>query len=198
MKAALKGSYVEFVLFAGITEKYPLWFEKELGETIYMDESRYTFWVSREERNPEYHEKQLIEDYSVFLRKDTGEVHVTDYDVFSDLYTAFAFNIFTNSGLAALGEDCIEYVECHPGVLPREHPHWFYEYFTECDNLPPGPFDGETLLHSKDGEVSVDTHCVFLRNRLGEIRGMEYDAFLKHYDPKGDGEWSIMQSYMKY
>lgn len=200
MRVALRNSYVEFVIFSGITEKYPTWFEEELYECIYTDESRYTFWVPDGERRPDYYERQLVEDYSVFIRKPTGEIHVADYDVFQELYVTFRFDAFTNSGLAAFEEDCIEYVECRGGVLSREYPHWFYEYFTEAVNLPQGEtiffhdhhetFNnkrGPFLEVTEDGQVSVDAHSVFLRNKFGEIRGMLYRDFLKYYDdnPKG-------------
>jgi hypothetical protein len=198
MKAALRDSYIEFVLFMGMTEKYPLWFEKEMEYTVFQDESRYTFWVPMGERRPDYHEKTLVEDYSVFLRKPNGEVFVTDYDVFRGMYTTFQYNAFTNSGIAAFDDDCIEYVECKAGVLPAGYPNWFYEYFTEAINFPP---DGETIyfydsdrhrltasrdsiIVSVDGEASVTSHCVFLRNKFGEIRGMRYDDFIKYYDPR--------------
>jgi hypothetical protein len=36
MKVALRDSYVEYVLFAGVTEKYPPWFEEELYDTILL------------------------------------------------------------------------------------------------------------------------------------------------------------------
>lgn len=199
MRVALRGSYVEFVIFEGITEKYPSWFHKEMDKNIYMDESRFTFWIPVEERRPDYYEKELVEDYSVFLRKPNGDIHVTDYDVFTDLYTAFRFDSFINSGLAALKEDCIEYVECKPEGMPRwdSYPIWFYEYFTEAFNFPQDDgtifiYDSEerTLTASRDcievtagGSATVTEHCVFLRNRFGEIRAMRYDEFLKYYDP---------------
>lgn len=197
MIAALRGSYIEYVLFMGVTERYPLWFQKQLDSNIFTDESRYTFYVPIEERTSDYYEKILIEDYSVFLRKHNGDVHVTDYDTFCDLFDTFLYDSFTNSGIAALVEDCIEYVECRPGVLPAGYPEWFYEYFTEAINFPR---DNETIyLYDEDlhcitakrgsllvplsGSASVTEHCVFLRNKFGEIRGMRYDDFLKYYDP---------------
>lgn len=198
MKAALRGSYMEFVIYNGVTEKYPLWFEEELYECIYTDESRYTFWVPADERGSDYYEKQLIEDYSVFLRKPNGEIHLTDYDVFSEMYETFRYDAFTNSGIAAFEEDCIEYVECIGGVLSRNYPIWFYEFFTEAVNLPQGEtvyFNnvhdchlvdhnnrGPFLEVTEDGQVSVDDHSVFLRNKFGEIRGMLYDDFIVYYD----------------
>jgi hypothetical protein len=197
MKSALRDTYVEFVVFSGVTEKYPRWFKKELNDTISLDDSNYTFYVPREERTMDYYEKQLVEDYSVFLRKPNGDIFVTDYDVFSDLYTTFKFNEFNHSGLAALDEDCIEYVECQAGVLPAGYPSWFYEFFTEAFNFPQ---DDETILFFDEsdnalkasrgslqvtagGEASVTEHCVFLRNKFGEIRGMAYRDFVKYYDP---------------
>lgn len=195
MIAALNGSYVEYVIFNGCTEKYPAWFAEELYECTYTDESRFTFWIPSDERDPDYHEKQLIEDYSVFLRKPTGEIHVTEYDTFQKLYTQFTYDKFTNSGIAAFISDCIEYVECWGGVLSKEYPDWFYEFFTEAVNLPQGETvyfhdhdmstntsRGPFLEVSDDGQVSVDGHCVFLRNRLGEIKGMFYGEFRKYYD----------------
>ena len=197
MIAALRGSYVDYVLFMGVTEKYPLWFELELDESIYTDESRYTFYVPIEERSPTYYEKQLVEDYSVFLRKSDGNIHVTDYDTFKELYHTFTYDNFTNSGIVALHEDCIRYVECVPGILSSAHPDWFYEYFTEAFNFPK---DNQTIyLYDEDqhcltatrgslivtagGSASVTDHCVFLRNKFGEIRGMNYEDFIKYYDP---------------
>ena len=199
-RVALRGSYVEFVNFMGITENYPQWFAEIIDDAIYMDESRYAFYVDREERRIDYYEKILIEDYSVFIRKPNGEVHVTDYDVFGELYITFIYDSFTNSGLAAFEEDSIEYVECRPGVLSARYPDWFYEYFTEAINFPQDEetiyfYDEHkycltakrgTLVVPLKGEASVTTHCVFLRNKYGEIRGMDYDDFIKYYDPDPD------------
>jgi hypothetical protein len=196
MKVALRDSYVEYVLFAGVTEKYPPWFEEELYDTILIDDSRYTFWLHHNERTMEYYEKQLVEDYSVFLRKSNGEIHLTDYDVFGDMYMAFTYNEFTHSGIAALHEDCIEYVEAKAGVLPAGYPLWFYEYFTEAFNYPQDTktfFFYDTDQHvlkasrgsmevTAGGDVTITEHCVFLRNKYGEIRGMTYREFLKYYD----------------
>lgn len=195
MKAAIRGSYVEFVKFNGVTERYPLWFEEELYECTYTDESRFTFWVPADERRPDYFEKQLIEDYSVVIRKPNGDIHVTDEDIFLDMYTTFRYDVFTNSGIAAFDEDCIEYVECRGGVLSREYPLWFYEFFTEAVNFPQGEtiffhdhdtstnnVRGPFLEVTDDGQVSVDEHSVFLRNKFGEVRGMLYRDFIKFYD----------------
>ena len=202
MRAALRGSYVDYVIYKGVTEKYPSWFAEELYDSIMIDESRYTFWLHKDERTLEYYEKQLIDDYSVILRKPNGEIFVTDYDIFTDLYIVFRYDGFTNSGLAAYEEDCIEYVECVGGVLPDGYPAWFYEYFTEALNYPE---DDETLFFydpdvkevkasrngidvSVSGDVTVRGHCVFLRNRYGEIRGMAYTEFEQYYDTNPETE----------
>jgi hypothetical protein len=197
MQVALRGSYVEYVVFRGITEEYPKWFDKELDQ-MYLNEHRFTFYMPKEERYPDYHEKELVEEFSVFLRKfENDEVFLTNYDTFSELYTIFQYDLFTNSGIAAYKEDTIEYVECRGGILNDEYPNWFYEYFTEAINFP---YENETVLFydawakglkvtegtlfvRNNGDISVSTHCVFLRNRFGEIMGMEYIQFLKIYDP---------------
>lgn len=198
MRAALRGSYVEYVLFQGMTERYPSWFKKEIDDSIYMDEHRYTFWIPTFDRKPDYYEKTLVEDYSVFLRKPNGEIFVTTYDVFVELYISLQYDGFTNSGIAAFEEDCIEYVECTPGILRQEYPKWFYEFFTEAINNPMLDDDetyyfydenkklsaSKRFIETTRGEACVSVHCVFLRNRRGEIRAMEYDDFLEYYDPK--------------
>lgn len=181
MKAALRDSYLEYVYFTGVTERYPSWFAEELYYGGYMNENKYTFYVPLHQRSPDYYEKTLIEDYTVFLRKCDGSLHVTDYDTFKGLYTEFTYNRFYNCGIAAFDEDCIEYVECYPGVLPAGYPEWFYEYFTEAIILPQ-ECEG-FMLFSNDNTVEVTDHCVFLLNKYGEIRGMYYDEFLKYYDP---------------
>lgn len=179
MKVALHNSYVEYVCFMGITEKYPKWFQKEIYNNVLVDEDRYTFYVPEDLRSPDYHEKVLIEDYSVFIRKPNGEIFVTNFDIFNELYITFEYNAFTNSGLAAFEPDTIEYVECHPGILSAGYPDWFYDYFTEAVNFPE-----ETIFMHDNGGVSVDHHCVFLCNKYGEIKHMEYRKFLKYYNPE--------------
>lgn len=197
MRVALRGSYVEYVFFMGVNESYPPWFAETLYDCTFTDESNYTFWVPTDERLPDYYEKQLIEDYTVFLRKPDGSIFVTDYDIFTDLYHVFKYNSFTNSGIAAYAEDCIEYVEARAGILPAGYPLWFYEYFTEAFNYPQNGetlfiFDNNTkklsaskgsLVVDVSGCVTVTERSIFLRNKFGEIRGMTYDEFLKYYDP---------------
>lgn len=181
MRVGLRGSYVDVVFYMGLNEPYPYWFSELIYNHILIDEDRYTFYVPREERKVEYYEKKLIEDYSVFIRKSDGSVHVTDYDIFESLYQVFRTDSFENSGLAALKSDTIEYVECHGGYVVSGYPDWFYEYFSEAVN---NPVDDETVFISDDnGDITITDHCVFLKNRYGEIKIMDYDVFLKYYDP---------------
>lgn len=195
MRAALRGSYVDYVLYTGVTEKYPSWFKRQLDKCTYTDESRFTFWVTPEERRPDYYEKQLIEDYTVILRKPNGEIHLTDYDVFQNLYITFSYDAFTNSGLAAYENDAIEYVECKPGILDAGYPEWFYEFFTEAVTLP-NEFEG-FMLFTKNDTVMVTEHIVVLQNRIGEIRTMPYSQFEKYYDDKPAALRDIFLSYNK-
>lgn len=202
MRVALRGSYVDFVMYMGITEKYPLWFERELNSIVDYGDSQYTFYVPLNERRIDYYEKQIISDYSVFIRKANGEVHVTDNCTFHDMYSTFIYNEFTHSGIAAFDDDCIDYVECQAGVLPTNYPEWFYEFFTEAFNFPK---DGETIYFFDEtnslsamrgditvqsgGEASIREHTVFLRNRFGEIKAMPYDKFVQYYDPSPKERW---------
>lgn len=188
MKAALIDSYLDFVLYMGVTENYPKWFSKELKKYIYTDEHRYTFYVPSDERRLDYYDKILIEDYSVFLRKEDGSIFVTDYDTFESLYQTFRYDAFSNSGMVAFRDDCIEYVEARGGIVTADYPDWFYEYFTESINMP--EFD-ESILVNTDGDYSVREHSVFLRNRFGEIKAMEYRDFIKYYDPSPEGWFDI-------
>ena len=181
MRAAMRGSYVEYVIFMGVTDMYPAWFSEELYDSTFQDDSRFTFWVPKQERSPVYYEQQLIEEYSVILRAPDGSVHVTTYDAFAELYEVFVYCKYLNSGIAALNVDCMEYVECHEGMLQGGYPDWFDEYFTEVLNFPQ---QEETVFLSVTGKhVSVTEHCVFMVNRFGEIRAMRYVDFIKYYDP---------------
>lgn len=180
MIAGIHGSYVEFVIFNGVTETYPEWFKKEIEESIYVDEHRFTLYVDKSERRPDYYEKTLVEDYSVFLRKPSGELHVTSYETFTELYKIFRWNAFTNSGVAVFMADMIEYVECKPGKLPAGYPEWFYEYFTEAVNFPQTE---ETVLFTDGKDISITEHYTFLRNKFGSIMGLPYSKFLLYYDP---------------
>lgn len=212
MKAALIGSYVEYVIFEGVSERYPSWFQRAVLDDALQEAEVYTFWLPEEERTPAYYDKILVDDWAVFLMKPDGDIHRTSYDTFTDLYTVFEWTYYTNSGIAAYGEDCIEYVECHGGKLPDNYPDWFYEYFTEAINFPQGQetiFIYDTEQHKisaseqshvkldwfvmNHGQIVVTAHCVILRNRFGELRAMHYKEFLRHYDP-GPRIWSNLES----
>lgn len=184
MFAALRDNYLQYVIFMGVSEQYPDWFVEEVASRVFIDESRFCFWVPPQERAPDYHEKELIETYSIVVRKYTGEIHVLDVDTFNDLYTIFEYDQFLNGGIAAFNEDVIEYTTCIGGSPIDRYPAWFYEYFTEAVN---NPKDGETYLFSVDGFGNItvkEERCVFLRNRFGEIRYVSYGNFLKYYDPR--------------
>jgi hypothetical protein len=185
MIAALRGHYVQFVVFMGMMEAYPDWFIEEIANRAFIDESRYCFWTSPPERPHDYYEKELIETYSIIVRKESGETQVMEYGTFEECYKIFQFNYSNNGGVAAFNEDWIEYVECIGGALLDVYPQWFYEYFTESLN---NPKESETYLFGIDGHghITVKERCVFLRNRFGEIRQMLYADFLNHYDPRID------------
>lgn len=182
MRAALRNSYVEVVFFMGVNERYPYWFMEELYNRIVSDDYNYTFYAHYNERTHDYHEKQLIGDDTVFIRKPNGELHITTYNSLSQLYREFTYDAFTNSGIWAFNDDVVEYVECLGGEVLSEYPNWFYEYFTEAVNYP----DGEItiFLESEDGELTITDHCCVLRNKYGEIRVMGWTDFIKFYDPE--------------
>jgi hypothetical protein len=182
MLAALRGRWVQFAIFMGVSERYPQWFIEEIANRVFVNESRFCFWTSPPERECDYYEKELIETYSVVVRKYDGSTHVMSMDVFHDLYNVFKYEQSVNGGIAAFAEDCIEYVECFGGKMLDHYPKWFYEYFTESLNYPD---DEESYLFSLDnnGCIVIDAHCVFLRNKFGEIKQTLYTEFIKYYDP---------------
>lgn len=185
MKAALRGSYLDAAFFMGVNESYPHWFAEELYDATVTDESRYTFWVDQGARRPDYHEKILVEDYSVFLRKKNGDIFVTDYDALDSLYTIFKTNKFNNSALVAFNDDVIDYVECRGGTpLYGMDDDWFYEYFTEVVNHPQ---EEESIFFTvNNGELTVKQHCAVLQNKFGEIKVLDWRTFVRFYDPNPD------------
>lgn len=199
--AAYYESYVDFVIFKGLTEKYPSWFTDEVLDDLVMDASRYTIWFPNGERPTDYYEKVVVETDSVFLRKPNGTIHMVEYPIFKEMYHTFVYNDFISSGVAAFMEDTIEYVECLPGVLSEEYPDWFYEYFTEVANLP----DEETILWNNsfdvytetkglylgtEGDITVQDHCVFVRNVAGSIMYVSWENFVRDFNP-GPGQYEF-------
>lgn len=182
MLAALIGHYVDFVVFMGVAEPCPTWFIEEVADRVFVNESRFTFWTPAPERGTDYYEKELIETYSIVVRKCSGETHVMSIDTFDSLYRVFTYNQNVHGGVAAFNDDIIEYVECIGGSLIDDYPEWFYEYFTESLN---NPKDNESYLYSIGGlgQITIKERCVVLRNRFGLIRTMSYPDFLRYYDP---------------
>lgn len=182
MKAALRGKYLEAVFFMGVNERYPHWFCEEIYDAIFTNESQYTFWVDRHSRRPDYYEKQLVEDYSVFLKKPNGQIFLTNYDQLDEMYTIFRTDRFTNTGLVAFNEDVIDYVECHGGsMMYAMDDDWFYEYFTEAVNYPQE--EETTFFAVDDNGITVNQHCAVLMNKFGEIKVLSWREFMKFYDP---------------
>ena len=216
MLAVLHGGTVEYVIYMGMSEKYPKWFKREVLDDISMDAHRYTTWLPREERPWDYYEKTLVENFSVFIKKENGDLHCTDYDIFTKLYKTLSYFSFTNSGTAAYKEDCIDCVILEPGVLCEEYPNWFYEFFTESVTFPnedesilvydlwsyggcKEPLNGVIKFQTKNedknhiltdglGYISIYEKSVFLKNKFGEIRHMDYVDFIRHYDLGPDDE----------
>lgn len=197
MWTALRGHYVQFVVFMGVSEKYPEWFIEEIANRVFVNESRYSFWTPPPERLCDYYEKELIEAYSIVLRKSNGETHIAEIDTFTDMYRVFKYDLSENGGVAAFKEDVIEYVECFPGGLIDAYPEWFYQYFTEALN---NQKDEESYLFSIDGSghITIKERCVFLINRFGEIRQMSYGNFLKYYEPRIDDANNDPRSVHEY
>jgi len=131
---------------------------------------------------------------SVEIEKNDGNVAVVHIDIFNCLYRKL------DGHTAALKDDCIEYVEFMPGT-EIDKPIWFYEYFTDVTIIPE---DAKTVLYYDDGtlpitvsrkslmefgmddSIHITSHCVILRNKYGELRGLEYDEFFKFYDTVGE------------
>lgn len=180
--AALKEGVVDYVIFAGDHEQYPRWFREEVLDGILVDENRYTRYIPRPERSVDYYDKTLVENDTVFLRKPTLEVHCVSYDIFEELYIPLESNPRTNSGMAAFREDTIEVVECHGGV-PMSYPGWFYDYFS--DGIVIQGTDQTILFYGEEREITVEGHCYFLRNRMGQIAHMDHETFSKYFVKEG-------------
>ena len=198
MFAALRGHYVQFVVFMGLAEPYPEWFIEEVSDRAFINESRFCFWTPPQEREADYYEKELIETFSVVVRKSNGDTHITEIDTFNDMYRVFTYDHGINGGIAAFNEDVIEYVECFGGGLIDMYPEWFYEHFTELLN---NPKDNESYLFNIDGlgHITIKERCVVLRNRFGEVRQMSYGNFLKYYDPRAnDAYYYDPRTYDEY
>lgn len=164
----------------GIHENYPHWFKEVLYNQISFDGTN-LIWVDIRNPHSGYRHVVLYEDVSVFIRNKKGDIFVTDYTIFNTLYEEFKWDRFENSGLAALREDCIDFVECIGGGVIGEYPDWFYEFFTEYIVFPSD--STSIFIKGLDGEFTVTHHMVFLRNRFGEIMTLGYDEFIKIYDP---------------
>ncbi len=199
MKAAIRDSYVDVVYYMGHNEAYPDWFHEELYDAVFTDEFGTSYWINRWTKKrkisekieyerqqvfsyvDKYKEVVLVEDYSIFIKKSNGEIFVTNYDIFDELYTVFRFDRFNNSGLAAFNEDVINYVECHGGIGVTGYPEWFYEFFTESVNNP--KHNESIYISDNNGELVVTDHCAVLQNSFGEIMVIDWVKFLEYYDP---------------
>jgi hypothetical protein len=116
---------------------------------------------------------------SVLIENNNGRVSRIRKETFDALF--IKLDEFT----AALKEDCIEYIICHPELPLETYPEWFIDAVHEGWIVR----DYETYFFLdtySEGELAMSPDGVILRNFLGDLKYMEIDEFTKHYDTLGE------------
>lgn len=114
---------------------------------------------------------------SVFIEKEDGSARVIPNEVFDELYLRI------NPLVAALKEDCIEYVVNDPTMDVMYQPEWYIEtvedgyIYEECGS--------EFFIDTDGNTYAVAPGSVIMRNLYGELRYMEMDEFTKYFDIPG-------------
>lgn len=110
---------------------------------------------------------------TVWIETNDGREEIITVSTFEHLYYRLSMDV------AALKDDCIDFVVFHPNRQICEYPDWFSEALrdgwitNECDRFYYLDHLGEHLIHSND---------VVLRNYLGQITCKESEEFIKYYD----------------
>ncbi len=113
---------------------------------------------------------------------DSRIAHVRK-ETFDHLYTRLSEYV------AALHENCIEYVVFNPDKPLYEYPNWYTEAIVDgWINNELWFYNGKglyCLIQEDGGEVAMAPGGVILRNFMGELRYMEREDFERYYDTMG-------------
>lgn len=111
---------------------------------------------------------------SVVIETSDGRVAVIKQETFDALYVRL------NDFLAALKEDCIEYVVYEYNKCMFAYPEWYADavydgllFEDECTPL---------ILYSESGDIAIAPGSMILRNFKGDLQHLEAYQFYKYYD----------------
>ena len=179
MYAALKGSFLEAVLYRGRHQggTYPPWFHSEIFEgPSWMEEDEKICVMTTDESDEAAEYVTLYPNETVVLRNKFGELFFSDLDTISGMYLPVGPNMIA---------DPIDTVEFY--VLDRHNfkhgmPNWVSEEIANGrliigQGLSDNVFVDELLGDSMLGPVSV-----LVRNRNGTVRAMTLEEFNKYFD----------------
>lgn len=110
----------------------------------------------------------------VLIMRDNYKHTMTSIENFNYLYYEL------NDTVAALKEDCIEYVIHYPHKPLSSYPDW---YISAYDNaLIFEESADQFIFYDERGDLAMSTGSVVLRNFMGDLKYMEMDDFKRYYD----------------
>ena len=111
---------------------------------------------------------------TVSIETVDGRVAVVNNDTFNYLY--FRLSDF----VAALKEDCIQYVVNTPDKSIFEYPGWFRDAIANGEIFEDEP--GVYVMYGSDGDTEMYPNSMVLRNYKGELMYMDSYKFHQYYD----------------
>lgn len=178
MFAALKGMTVDAFIYGGSDFDYPDWFALYVASDCEEDGFDNLVWDDINEYGVITNCTTIVPYESAFLYKEVdGKVYIHSFTLeeFDRMF------YFIGDYLAALKEDCSEFVVFSDFVHGCDTPLWFKALLTDgslelldwCEN---------GIFHSDRGvDTYVSDFGIFAKNHLGEVRYFEFEEFSKHY-----------------
>lgn len=125
---------------------------------------------------------ELSDGWEYLLLKDNYRYMTVSAETFNSL-----FERLTDT-LAALREDCIEYVIYSPYTPLLAYPKWYIDEHHDFGGSLYEHSFGTTYFYEESGELLMSPGSVVLRNKLGDVRYMERETFFKYYEIPGGVE----------
>lgn len=111
--------------------------------------------------------------------KENCEEFVTSTETFEYMYHEL------NEHIAALKEDCIQYV-VHRRYQPlHDYPQWYVRAVVDSYIFEDGLGYGGWMFYDEAGELAISEGSYILRNYKGDLKLMERSEFVKYYEEIG-------------
>ena len=180
MYAALKGSFLEAVLYRGTVngEVYPPWFVSDVIEgRQWRDDSGRIFYILSDETDDQFEYVELVPGVTMAIKNRFNEIYFSTIDAIMDAYLPVGPNMI------AAPADTVEFFVFKQDDFKNGIPNWVYGLISfGIISINADPRATVFFDEDKQSYVSLYPSGILIRNKNGSVRCLSQEMFNKYFD----------------